>query len=213
MSETGTKANASPRPASHTLGDLVDEMAARRPAAEAIVFRDVRLDYAALKARADAFARALLAVGVQHGDRVALLVTNRPEWIICSLAAAKIGAIIAAISTFSAPRELAWALEHCGAVAMITLEAFRGRRFLDALRVLCPELGRHATRGAEERAAPVFAHCSGGRRSGACWRLFAARIPGGRSIGRSGITCCCPADSEAGRHLLHPLYLRLDRGA
>jgi fatty-acyl-CoA synthase len=138
MSETGTKADASLRPASHTLGDLVDEMAARRPAAEAIVFRDVRLDYAALKARADAFARALLAAGVQHGDRVALLVTNRPEWIICSLAAAKIGAIIAAISTFSAP--LAWALEHCGAVAMITLEAFRGRRFLDALRDLCPEL-------------------------------------------------------------------------
>ena len=141
MSETDTKADASPRPASHTLGDLVDEMAARRPAGEAIVFRDVRLDYAALKARADALARALLAVGVQHGDRVALLVTNRPEWIICSLASAKIGAIIAAISTFSAPRELAWALEHCGAVAMITLEAFRGRRFLDALRVLCPELG------------------------------------------------------------------------
>ena len=120
MSETDTKADASPRPASHTLGDLVDEMAARRPAAEAIVFRDVRLDYAALKARADAFARALLAVGVQHGDRVALLVTNRPEWIICSLAAAKIGAIVAAISTISAPRELARALEHCGAVAMIS---------------------------------------------------------------------------------------------
>src|ERR1700756_1302110 len=36
---------------------------------------------------------------------------------------------------------LLWALEHCGAVAMITLEAFRGRRFLDAVRVLCPELG------------------------------------------------------------------------
>jgi fatty-acyl-CoA synthase len=141
MSKADTKADASPRPASRTVGDLVDEMAARRPAAEAIVFRDERLDYAALKARADAFARALLAVGVQHGDRVALLVTNRPEWIVCSLAAAKIGAIVTAISTFSTPRELAWTLEHCGAVALITLEAFRGRRFLDALRDLCPELG------------------------------------------------------------------------
>ena len=39
----------------------------------------------------------------------------------CTLAAAKIGAIVAAISTFSTPRELAWSLEHCGAVAMITL--------------------------------------------------------------------------------------------
>jgi fatty-acyl-CoA synthase len=111
------KDDASARPVSQTLGDLVDEIAARRPAAEAIVFRDERLDYAALKARVDAFARALLAVGVRHCDRVALLVTNRPEWIVCSLAAAKIGAIIAAISTFSTPRELAWALEHCGTVA------------------------------------------------------------------------------------------------
>src|SRR6202030_1497232 len=96
MSKADTKADASPHPASRTLGDLVDEIAARRPAAEAIVFRDERLDYAALKGRADAFARALLAVGVQHGDRVALLVTNRPEWIVCSLAAAKIGAIVTA---------------------------------------------------------------------------------------------------------------------
>jgi fatty-acyl-CoA synthase len=141
MSKADATTGASPRPASRTLGDLIDEMAKRRPTGEAIVFRDERLDYAALKTRVDAFARSLLAVGVQHGDRVALLATNRPEWIICTLAAAKIGAIVAAISTFSTPRELAWSLEHCGAVAMIMLEAFRGQRFLDALRVLCPELG------------------------------------------------------------------------
>ena len=128
------------RPASRTLGDLVDEMAAATPRAEAVVFRDERLDYAGLKARADAFARALLAVGVRHGDRVALLVTNRTEWIVAAFAAAKIGAIVAAISTFSTPRELAWALEHSGAAVLITLDAFRGRRFLDALRDLCPEL-------------------------------------------------------------------------
>jgi acyl-CoA synthetase (AMP-forming)/AMP-acid ligase II len=79
MSEPNMKDDTSPRPVSRTLGDLVEEMAARRPAAEAIVFRDALLDYAALKTRVDAFARSLLAVGVQHGDRVALLVTNWPE--------------------------------------------------------------------------------------------------------------------------------------
>ena len=132
--------NARERPASRTLGDLVDEMAAAMPSAEAVVFRDERLDYAGLKARVDEFARALLAVGVRHGDRVALLVTNRTEWIVAAFAAAKVGAIVAAISTFSTPRELAWALEHSGAAVLITLDAFRGRRFLDALRDLCPEL-------------------------------------------------------------------------
>jgi fatty-acyl-CoA synthase len=131
---------ASTRPVSRTLGDLVDEMAANTPRAEAVVFRDERLDYAGLKARVDDFARALLAVGIRHGDRVAVLVTNRTEWIVAAFAAAKVGAIVAAISTFSTPRELAWMLEHSGAVALVTLNSFRGRGFLDALRNLCPEL-------------------------------------------------------------------------
>ena len=73
------KDDASPRPVSRTLGDLVEEMAARRQPPRRSYFRDALLDYAALKTRVDAFARSLLAVGVQHGDRVALLVTNRPE--------------------------------------------------------------------------------------------------------------------------------------
>src|SRR5271167_532304 len=128
------------RPASRTLGDLLDEIATATPSAEAVVFRDERLDYAGLKARIDVFARALLAVGVRHGDRVALLVTNQTEWIIAAFAAAKIGAVVAAISTFSTPRELAWAIEHSGAATLITLDAFRGRRFLDALCDFCPEL-------------------------------------------------------------------------
>jgi fatty-acyl-CoA synthase len=135
------------RPASRTLGDLVDEMAAAAPNAEALVFRDERLDYAGLKARVDLFARALLAVGIQRGDRVALLVTNRTEWVVGAFAAAKIGALVAAISTFSTPRELAWTLEHSGAAALITLDAFRGQRFLDALRDFCPELD-HSIPGA-----------------------------------------------------------------
>src|SRR5271155_6207973 len=130
----------SARPASRTLGDLVDEMAAATPNAEAVVFRDERLDYAGLKTRVDVFARALLAVGVRHGDRVALLITNRTEWIIAAFAAAKIGAVVAAISTFSTPRELAWTLEHSGAAVLITLDTFHGRHFLNALRDLCPEL-------------------------------------------------------------------------
>ena len=130
------------RPASRTLGDLVDEMAAATPNAEALVFHDERLDYADLKAQVDVFARALLAVGIQQGDRVALLITNRTEWVVAAFAAAKIGALVAAISTFSTPRELAWTLEHSGATALITLDAFRGRRFLETLRDLCPELER-----------------------------------------------------------------------
>ena len=70
------------RPQSQTLGDLVDEMAVTTPDAEAVVFRDERLSYARLKMRVDEFAKALLAADVSRGDGVAVLITNRPEWIV-----------------------------------------------------------------------------------------------------------------------------------
>ena len=124
----------SERPASRTLGGLLDEMAAARPKAEAVVFRGERLDYGGLQARADEFARALMAAGIGRGDRVALLVSNRPEWLVAAFAAAKIGAVTAAVSTFSSTRELAYMLEHSGAKALVMLDAFRGRDFLAALR-------------------------------------------------------------------------------
>jgi fatty-acyl-CoA synthase len=134
----------SARPTSRTLGDLVDEMAARGPDAQALTFRREPISYAALRARVDDLARALIAAEVARGDRVAVLLPNRPEWVVAALAIAKIGGIVAAISTFSTGRELAWMLEHSGAVALITVSAFRGRGYLAALHELCPELAGSA---------------------------------------------------------------------
>src|SRR5262245_30879133 len=127
-------------PRSRTLGDLLDEIAALQPHADAVVARGSRLTYAALKARADELARALLAAGVRRGDRVAVILPNRPEWIETMFAAAKIGAITVGISTFSTPRELAWTIEHCRPAAVVTLESFRGRGYLGPLYEICPEL-------------------------------------------------------------------------
>jgi fatty-acyl-CoA synthase len=158
-----------PRPRSETLGDLLDEIAAATPRRLAVVFRDERLDYADLKARADGFALALLTAGVRRGDRVALLVTNRTEWLVAAFGAAKIGAVTAAISTFSTPRELGWTLEHCGASVLVTLDAFRGRSFLGALRDLCPELARSAPGALHSAKLPALqtvVAVQGGRTAG-----------------------------------------------
>jgi len=134
----------SARPRSRTLGGLLDEIAGARPRAEAVVYRGERLTYGQLQARVDALARALLALGVRHGDRVALLLPNRPEWLIGAFAAAKAGAITVAISTFSTPREIAWTLEHAQPRVVVTLEAFRGREYLSAIHAVCPELASAA---------------------------------------------------------------------
>jgi fatty-acyl-CoA synthase len=131
-------------PACLTLGKLLDEIAAARPDAEAIAFRGERLSYARWRERSVELARALLALGVGRGDRVAVLLPNRPEWLVAAFAAARLGAVTVAISTWSAPREIAWTLEHARPRVLITMEAFRGRGYLAPLYDLCPELARSA---------------------------------------------------------------------
>jgi fatty-acyl-CoA synthase len=142
------------RPRSRTLGELLDEMARTRPHADAVVFRDERLTYAELRARADDLARALLAVGVRKGDRVAILLPNRPEWLVAAFAIGKVGAITVGISTFSAPPEIAWTIEHCRPSAIITMETFRGRSYLAPLYELCPELARSVPGQLRSEALP-----------------------------------------------------------
>jgi fatty-acyl-CoA synthase len=144
------------RPQSRTLGDLVDELAAATPQAPALVSGTESLDFAALKARTDGFARALLALGIARGDRVALLCSNRSEWVVVAGAAAKLGAPVAAISTFSSPRELAYSLEHSGAQALVMLSQFRDRHFLQALGELCPELARRPPGALQSAALPAL---------------------------------------------------------
>ena len=175
---------AAAAPQSRTLGDLIDELAGRTPHAPALVFRGRTLDYAALQAESDALARALLAAGVGRGDRVAVLLPNRPEWVVTALAVAKVGAILAAISTFSTGRELGWMLEHSGAVALLTISAFRGREYLAALHELCPELGAAAPgalRSARLPALRTVVTVDEGAAGGVfSWRDFLGRGAGTR---------------------------------
>jgi long-chain acyl-CoA synthetase len=57
-------------------------------------------------------AAALISLGVAHGDRVAILGENRPEWLICDLAVMTIGGVTCGIYTTSAPEEIAYIVGH-----------------------------------------------------------------------------------------------------
>ena len=80
-------------PRSRTLPDLLDEMAARHPDGEAGVGASDRLTYRAWRARARELAKGLLRLGVRRGDKVALLMPNRPEWLIVDFAVAMTPAV------------------------------------------------------------------------------------------------------------------------
>ncbi|NLY26221.1 MAG: AMP-binding protein [Alcaligenaceae bacterium] len=71
--------------------------------------------------------------GVNRGDRVALWLVNRVEWLVLLAAAARVGAIIVSVNTRYRSEELIHILSASGAQLLITQDRYRRLDFLDTL--------------------------------------------------------------------------------
>ena len=111
-------------PKSRTIPDLLDEMADRFPHREALVGRGRRCTYTVLRDEVRIFAKGLHALGVNPGDKVAVLMGNRPEWIIADLAICSLGAVMVAVNTWVTSRELGYILRHSDASMLIASDRF-----------------------------------------------------------------------------------------
>jgi acetyl-CoA synthetase len=132
----------------------IAEVCGRRWAAEtsrvAIYFEDhagqrAAYTYAALQADANRLSNALAALGVKRGDRVAIVLPQRPETAIAHLAIYQLGAIAMPLSILFGPDALEYRLQDSGAVAAIADEA--AAQTLAALRAACPQLAQIVTVG------------------------------------------------------------------
>ncbi len=92
-----------------TLGALFHARAAVDPDRLAVVDGDRSLTYSELEDRTNRLANAFISGGLQIGDRVGLLATNRQEYVEVEIAAAKAGVIVACLNWRLADREL----HHC----------------------------------------------------------------------------------------------------
>ncbi len=86
-----------------------------------------------------ALAAKLVALGVEPGDRVALLCENRPEWLVSDLAIQSAGAVTVGIYTTSSAEQLAYYLNHSDAVGLIVEDAEQLEKWLNA-RAACKNL-------------------------------------------------------------------------
>lgn len=75
------------------ISDYVSHWAREVPDREFLIGGEARLTYAQAREQVDACAKALIAAGVRHGDRVAVFGLARPEYFISFLAASSLGAI------------------------------------------------------------------------------------------------------------------------
>ena len=77
-----------------SLGQLVDQAAARYGHLDAVCFDRARMTYDELKAAVDRFAAGLHQLGVSAGDRVAIALPNCPEYVIAFFAVLKLGGVV-----------------------------------------------------------------------------------------------------------------------
>jgi len=125
-----------------TIGVHFDRIAERFAERDALIVRHqgVRWTYRELKERVDAFAAGLLALGLDHGDRISIWSPNNAEWTIAQFATAKAGLILVNINPAYRLTELEYALNKAGCVALITAARFKTSDYLAMLRDLAPEL-------------------------------------------------------------------------
>jgi fatty-acyl-CoA synthase len=125
-----------------TIGGALNRAAERWGDCDALVacHQQLRYSYRQLRDEADRAARALMALGVQRGDRVGIWSGNRAEWMITQYAAAKAGAILVNINPAYRLREVEYALRHSGVSVLIAARGFRSADYVDMLLRLAPQL-------------------------------------------------------------------------
>ena len=103
---------------SHTYGIFTATLA-HHADNEALVAGDTRLTYRQLAAESNRVAEGLVAAGIKSGERVALLLGNRVEFVTTLLACLHIGAICVPLGTRLQTPEIAYILDHCGAALLV----------------------------------------------------------------------------------------------
>ena len=128
-----------------TIGENLRRTCERFPDREAVVVRSqgYRATYRALWEQTTTLARALMASGVDAGDRVGIWSPNRFEWVITQFATARIGAILVNINPAYKTSELQYALKQSGVSLLIHARSFRTSDYaamVADVRRDCPDL-------------------------------------------------------------------------
>src|SRR2546421_12738606 len=134
---------------------MLAAIAARHGEREAIAFEEHRITFAGLRARVDAFAAGLAALGLGKGDALGIWLPNRPLWYVAQYAAARLGVIVVALNPRYRAHELTYILGQSRAAALLVTDHLGAIDYLDLLAEAIPDL-RSATPG--ELASAALPH-------------------------------------------------------
>ena len=130
-----------------TLADTLEQTIARFGDREALVFQGRRWTYREWGEETDKLAKGLMAMGIQPGDRVALWMTNRPEWLFAMYAVAKIGACLVPLNTRYRSKDISYTLSQSRSHTLLCMDESGPVNYLEILAEAMPVLGRRRPDG------------------------------------------------------------------
>lgn len=117
----------------------VEKWAEAKPEAEALVSGEEHLSWGAFKEKMDRIARAYLAIGVEKGDRVALLSAARNEFLLSYMAAGKVGAMWLGLNPKFTLDELRYQIGDSRPAVLIAVRTFLGNDLAATITALKEE--------------------------------------------------------------------------
>jgi acyl-CoA synthetase (AMP-forming)/AMP-acid ligase II len=130
-----------------TLPGVLRATATTHPGRQALLDGEVSLSYAELHAEVRTTARALVALGAGHGDRIGIWAPNSWQWAISALAITYVGAVLVPLNSRYTGYEVVDIARRTRARVLFVADGFLGRSQLDELR--------KAAAGEADDAAPV----------------------------------------------------------
>ena len=127
-----------------TIGEAFDRTVSLHADREAIIsiHQNMRLTYRQLSEQVNIAAKALMALGLQKGDRIGIWSPNNLEWLITQYASAKIGSVLVTINPAYRSHELDYVLKQSGCRALVIQNQFKTSDYEGMVRELCPQLNR-----------------------------------------------------------------------
>ena len=125
---------------SWSLAPLVEQRAQEHPTRVLATNGERTWTYQQVDTDASSLAAAFSELGLGTGDRIAVNLPNGVEWIIATLAAAKLGAVVVPVSPQLSIHDLRYQLRHAEASAVVTIEKWDGVDFLQRFEELLGDL-------------------------------------------------------------------------
>jgi long-chain acyl-CoA synthetase len=111
----------------HNLAKLLIDSAHKFPQHPALYFMGKTIRYESLLKLSYRFANGLKNLGVQKGDRVAIMLPNCPQTVIAYFGVLMLGAVVVQTNPTYMERELEYQLSDCGATILVTLDLLYSR--------------------------------------------------------------------------------------